>query len=180
MLPTKSLLRTALFTLALTATTSSPAGDLSDKDFAVLEKDIKAMSQAFADGNLEVFLTKTHPAIYKITGGKENFETILKEGVKQLRETGIKILSDEVQKPDRTYLSGKDEVCFVPKTSIMKMGEQKVKSKGFMLAVRSADGPWLYLDGSGLAKNPDLLWTLFPDLPKDLKMPDSSMELIEE
>ncbi len=40
--------------------------------------------------------------------------------------------------------------------------------KSFMLAVRPLDSQeWKYIDGAGLQKNPDMLYSLFSEIPRD-------------
>ena len=50
-----------------------------------------------------------------------------------------------------TYPAGSEEVCFVPRVSVMEVQGKKVKSTTFMVAVRyPATRDWKYLDGANL------------------------------
>ena len=153
--------------------------DLPAEDSRYITAEIKAMMMAFNEGNADLVIKKTHPAIWKLSKvGQENFEKALKQGAKQIMEMGIKIDKLKVEQPTTFYKAGKESVCFVPMSSVMQMKDQKIASSSFMIAAKGEQGEWKYLDGTFVRTNPDQLWTFFPELPKDVQLPETKMELL--
>ena len=137
------------------------------------------MMDSFNKGKPEDLIKKTHPAIFKLAGGEKRFKEAIRSAAKKMIETGVKIESSEVEAPKKFHKAGDELVCFVPKTSVMVMGGQRVKSTSFMIAARRDKQDWKYMDGAGLRRNRELLWTFFPGLDKDLKLPENTIELLE-
>jgi hypothetical protein len=49
-----------------------------------------------------------------------------------------------------------------------------------MVAVKGIDGIWRYLEGAGMRRNPNQLWVLLPDLPKDVELPENTIAAVED
>ncbi len=161
-----------LFLSITTAQETKPVHDF--------EADIKKIVKSTTTGDADFVISMTHPAIFKVAGGKEGFEATTKQVIAMLQEQGFQIESHECGKPTEIHDAGDQEICFIPQKSVMSFGDKKVKSENYMIAARKKpDGKWLYLDGSGLRQNPDALWMLFPDLPKSVKPPKQTMEVVE-
>ena len=135
--------------------------------------------ESFKKGDAQKLIDKTHPYLFKLVNGKEAFQAMIMQAAKQLIDRGIKIELEEITQPMDFYRTGEDIVCFIPKTSTITVDETKVKSVSFMIAIKSKQGKWSYLDGSGLSKNPDLLWKLLPKLPRDVALPENKKEIIK-
>ena len=170
---------TLLSLLILTSSLHSQ-DDIAENEAKAIAAEVNAMVGSFNKGDVKALLEKTHPAIYKLAGDQETFEQTLTQGAKQIMELGIKIDSLKVSEPTTLYKSGKDSVCFVPMSSVMHMGDQKIASTSFMIASKAEAGEWKYLDGSALKANPEMLWTFFPDLPKDIKLPPHTVQLAQD
>ena len=150
--------------------------DVNKEDIATLKSEIEKMFADFEKGDAQALIDKTHPSIHKLAGGKEKFETMTKNVVAQMSQMDVKFLESELGEPTQLYPAGDEEVCFVPRTSVLEVQGTKVQSIGFMIAIRKTrEKGWKYLDGSGLRKNPNLLSTLLPDLPKDIKYPPNEV-----
>ncbi|MGB2401995.1 MAG: hypothetical protein ACPIA7_01145 [Akkermansiaceae bacterium] len=162
------------FTTSLHAQQALPADESR-----VITAEVKAMMLGFNEGNAELIIKKTHPAIWKLAGGQEKFESSIAQAVKQMMDTGIKIDSLKVEQPSTFYKAGKESICFVPMSSIMHMKDQKIASTSFMIAVKGEQGEWKYLDGTFVRTNPDQLWTFFPELPKEVELPETKLELLQ-
>ena len=76
------------------------------------------------------------------------------------------------------YPAGEEEVCFVPRTSVVEIGGKRATSMTFMIAVRKPGGEWKFLDGAGLRKHPDLLYRLLPDLERGIELPHNMIEAL--
>ena len=167
-------------TAALLGSIAVDAATLSAREVAQLHSDIESMHNEFARGDTRQLLDKTHQAIYSLTGGKKSFEAFVREAAKQALSSGIKYISVELGTPTRTYAAGEEEVCFVPKIAVMEMeGKRRGKQTGFMIAIRKlGSDEWKYLDGSGLRKDPDQIYTLLPELERGIELPPMAMELL--
>lgn len=160
-----------LFSVSLTAK------ELDKKESEFVKKEISSMLLLFNKGDGKALLEKTHHSMHKLLGGKEKFEEMMTKVVKTVMDTGIKFESVKVGEPSKLYQAGDEEVCFVPKESILSMQGRRFKSINYMIAIRSLDTKkWSYLDGSGLKNNKDLLWQLLPKLTKDVELPPNTTE----
>jgi hypothetical protein len=150
---------------ALLLSVNAAAGTLKDAEAKALIAKIDEMMVMFEKGDPEGVIAQSHPAVYKISGGKAQYEQAARMGIAQLAKHKVKFISSKYGTPTRTYSAGDEEVCFVPRVSIMEFDGQRGRSTGFMIAIRS-----------GLVKNPDLLYTLFPKLERNITLPPHGVE----
>lgn len=152
---------------------------LSVAESEELRGQIIAVTTAFENGNAEALIEHTHPSLYALTGGRDAFAEMTLQALVQLRETGIKFLHAEVGTPTPIYPAGDEEVCFVPRVSVMEIQGKKARSTTFMIAIRPIGGKeWKFLDGAGLRKHPDLLYKLLPKLERGIVLPPNNLELL--
>ena len=162
---------------ALLLSVNAAAGTLKEAEVTALVARIDEMMAMFEKGNPEDLIALTHPSVYKITGSKEEFERVARNAIADLAKYNVKFVSSKYGTPTRTYKAGKEEVCFVPRVSIMQINGQQARSTGFMVAIRPVGGAqWKFLDGAGLAKNPGLLYTLLPKLERNITLPPHGVE----
>jgi hypothetical protein len=160
---------------------TAAAGTLTEGEADILRSEIATIYSAFERGDAEGIIRKTHPSLKKVFGGEDAFADVTRKAVDQLIESGLRIVSSETGMPTQTYPAGKEEVCFVPRTSVMELQGKKVRTTSFMIAIRKVgETEWLFLDGAGIAKQPELLYRLLPKLEQGVPLPPSSAELIEE
>lgn len=163
----------------LLATTAPPAlaGELTPVESVGLRQDVQAMLTAFAKGDAELIIARTHPSLKRLAGGDETYAQSTRDTVKALHKAGVVIISDEAGVPSRTYAAGDEEVCFVPRQSLLRVRETAIRSTSFMVAVRHVGASqWSYLDGAGLLDNPGMLWQLLPALESDVILPKGGAE----
>ena len=99
--------------------------------------------------------------------------------MKKQHSAGVVVISEDVGVPTRTYAAGEEEVCFVPRQSLIRVRETPMRSTTFMVAVRSVGGSgWTYLDGTGLQGNPHLLRQLLPALEPGVTLPKREIEVL--
>jgi hypothetical protein len=167
--------------LLLAAPAPGSAKDLSKEEVEAVKAEIDGMMSDFEEGDAKTLLDKTHDSIFELVGGREAFERGLLQGVKQIMESGIMFEESELGEPTELHRAGDEELCFVPRTSVIVAGGRKIRSVGFLVAIRPVDGePWKFLDGAGLRRKPELLWKLLPDLPKDIELPPNTQALVSE
>lgn len=174
----KSRFLAAFLSLAL-STFIFGAEKLSEADSAAVLEKAKALQTAFELGDVDAIIRGTHPVILKFVGSKEQFEKLTRDAFKSMAGK-VTFEKTEWGEPTASHMSGDDEVCFLPKVSILKVEEQRIRSVSFLIAARvKGTKDWLFLDSASVAKNPALLWTVFPGLPKDVTMPPNSTELVK-
>lgn len=155
------------------------AGELSPEDSVALRKEVQAMMDAFARGDTELIIARTHPSLKQLAGGDEAYARATRDTVKALRKAGVTIISDEAGVPGRTYAAGDEDVCFVPRQSLLRVREAPMRSTSFMVAVRRVGtSQWNFIDGSTLLDNPALLRQLLPALEPGVTLPKSGMEAL--
>ena len=153
------------------------AENLSEAEVAGLRAEVASMTTAFERGEPDELIERTYPALYELAGGQEAFATAVRQAVEQLRQTGITFVDSQVGTPTQLYPAGDEEVCFVPRTSMVEIQGKKFKSTTFMVAIRNKGGKeWKYLDGAGLIKNPDYLYRFLPGLQRGIELPPNGVE----
>ncbi|ALA88101.1 hypothetical protein YH67_18210 [Stenotrophomonas maltophilia] len=175
----RRLLAPLLFLLLATIAPTAVAGELTPSESAALRQDVQVMLAAFARGDAELIIARTHPSLKRLAGGDEVYARSTRDTVKALHEAGVTIISDEAGVPTRTYAAGDEEVCFVPRYSLLRVRESPIRSTSFMVAVRRVGAAqWSYLDGAGLLDNPELLWQLLPALEPGVTLPKGGVETL--
>jgi hypothetical protein len=92
---------------------------------------------------------------------------------------GVKYMKTDFGEPTTTYRAGKEVVCFVPRTSLIQVPGKQIKSKAYWVAIRTdGDSEWKFIDGAGIENNRESLWTMFPELPKDIQFPEWKQEAV--
>lgn len=162
------------------ALNANPSKELSKAEAKALKSEIEAMFADFESGETKTLLAKTHPSIFALIGDQAAFEKMTNQAMKQILAMGITFVSSELGTPTKLHKAGDEEVCFVPRVSVMKMQGMTMKSTGYMIAIRDAKGgAWKYLDGAGLRKKPKMLSALLPELATDIKLPTNTIEVLE-
>ena len=162
--------------LLVTAAVGEP---VSDADASRLRAEIAAMMTAFDRGDPSIFLELTHPSLQNLAGGPDAFAALVRQSLETLRQGGVRAISDEIGAPTQTYSAGEEEVCFVPRVTVMDIQGRRVRSTTFMIAVRRVgDSQWKYLDGAGLRRSPDLLYQLLPKLERGIALPANQVEVL--
>ncbi|HDS1137125.1 TPA: hypothetical protein QDZ75_001134 [Stenotrophomonas maltophilia] len=168
-----------LFLLLATLAPPALAGELTPAESAGLRQDVQAMLAALAQGDAELIIARTHPSLKRLAGGDERYARSTRDTIKALHKAGVVIISDEAGVPSRTYAAGDEEVCFVPRQSLLRVRETPIRSTSFMVAVRRVGAAqWSYLDGAGLMEDPSLLWHLLPALEPGVTLPKGEVETL--
>lgn len=155
------------------------AGTLSEAEVERLRADVAVLTTSFERGDAEALIQRTHPSLHALVGGPEAFAEITRKSVEQLRQSGVEFLDAEVGAPTQTYPAGDEEICFIPRISIMQIQGKKARSTTFMIAIRRAGKrEWKYLDGAGLRKHPELLYQLLPKLERGISLPLNMIEVL--
>lgn len=126
----------------------------------------------FARHDYDKFVKETFPGIIEMTGGRAKMIETMKVAFAQMDAQHVKFISHTSRPESRTTDAGKYEVLMLVEESVLEAGGKRVHVDSYSLAVRTKpNGPWTFIGGSGIAKTPQMLWALLPDLPKDYKLP---------
>lgn len=139
----------------------------------IIAPDLEHLGQDLKNNDYSFMQQKTHPSLINYVGGPENYQKLLTYAQNIFAQSNLEIQQVESSPPLYSYIVEQEEICFVPKTITMKLTGKTIKAPpSFMVAIRSRHShQWTYLDGSGLQKNPKMLFILFPNFPKDVKVP---------
>jgi len=153
------------------------AGELSPAETEALQRDVRSLLSTFARGDTDAMIARSHPSVKRFAGGDAAYAQAARNAMKALDDMGLKVISDDVGEPTRTYAAGGEDVCFVPRTTVFTIDAQTVKSLTFMVAIRSTGGTqWRYIDGAAMQAMPELLRQLLPELQPDVPLPRVSVE----
>lgn len=156
---------------------SALAGELSREDLSTIKADVGEIVEATIAGDVNGVMEKTHSSLVTLAGGTEKFNQMMDSAFEQLRTLDLKFVSWEIGEPDRLYAAGKEEVCFVPRSTVMEIDGKRVRSVTYMVAVRQKGTKnWSYLDGAGFRDNPEMLRRLLPELEANIRLPENWIE----
>lgn len=154
------------------------AAPLTPEDARNLEARAKKVAAAFDTSDADTIVEMTHPSLFALMGGRDRMLELTRTAMTQLKAMDVEMISSALGTPTESYTAGDELVCFYPRITVMRVGEKKAKGTGYLVSVRKLpDGEWLFLDGAGFRKNPQLLETLLPALPKDVKLPENKVEV---
>lgn len=122
---------------------------------------------------------KLVPAVLMRKFGEENVRKQFQADYEECKAGGMRFLETTFGEPTPVHVSEAQEVCFLPRTSILQMPDGKVRSTAYWVAVRELGSKeWKFLDGAPVNANRQALWGLFPSLPEDLKLPPWKQEAL--
>lgn len=120
---------------------------------------------------------KLVPAVLMRKLGEENVRKQFKADFDECKASGMRFLETTFGDPTPVHVSEGQEVCFLPRTSIIQTPDKKVRSTAYWVAVRELGSEeWKFLDGAPVNANQRALWGLFPSLPEDLTLPEWKQE----
>lgn len=153
-----------------------PPGEVKAISAAIAE-----MERCFRETNYDGIVKGTYPGLISEMGDGEEFRKTLEGAVATMQPGKVKIGTAELEVPAELHEAGEEWVCFVPKRNKVQVESQPILSVGFFVAIRKkAEKDWKLLDGAGLRRNPEMLWTLLPELPKVVKIPENKTGTLGE
>lgn len=159
---------------------TTPAEELSAAEKQVLRSDAEIIRRATEAGDGATIVAMTHPALVQAVGGPEKFAALVRNATQQIQAAKVKIVDSHLGVPSPVYRAGETRLCFLPKTTLIETGGKRAKSVTYLVAIQSPGSPrWLYLDGTGMRHDPQLLWRFFPLLSRDVPLPPNTVEVIK-
>ncbi len=148
-----------------------------EADFEQIKSDIVAMNDGLKNKDYAIILSKTYPALITLTGGKEAFQTLLKNNRINSDQQGMRTQKIEINKPLDNVIAGDEELCIIPTRLSIMTSKNLGEVNGSMIAIRSLnEQKWTYLNGAQ-TKNPTMLLTLLPEWPDNLILPEATVTL---
>lgn len=158
--------------LFLIITNDMNGKSLTQYEVGVLKQEINLMIKAFQKGDVTLIVEKTHSKLVELVGGKDLYKTAMKNAVEQIKSYGITYIGSQLDTPTELFDVDQEEITFVPRVSTMEVQGKKIKTVGYMIAIRDKKTKkWHFLDGAALRTKKEILWKLFPTLDKDIKLP---------
>lgn len=144
--------------------------------------EIKAQAQktatAFLARDWETVLDLTHPNLFRLTGGKDRAKGQIASAVQQLTEQGFQVTNYGVGKPSILQEESGWQVSFVPIMMTLKGQNRRIKSDGYLMALKGPeDQRWYFLDGAMLT--PQLLAAVAPPLAGKISLPPKRRPRVE-
>lgn len=153
-----------------------PPGAVEDIHAAIAK-----MERSFREADYDGIVKGTHPSLIGQAGGEEKFRKSLESAVAMMQSGKLKISEAQLEIPAELHNAGDEWVCFVPKRNTIEVDGRTVRSRGFFVAVKKKAGKeWKLLDGAGFRGNPEMLWTLLPELPREVAIPAVEREVVGE
>ena len=154
-----------------------PGEELSAEEVRVLRIDAETIQRAAASHDWATVTAKTYPGLITLAGGPEKFAEVTRHIAEEIQNNHIKVLETSLGAPSPLYEAGSEQLCFLPKAFLIEVDGQRVRSVSYLVAVRSSGkAGWRYLDGGGMQDDPQMLWRLFPQLPRTLALPPNTAE----
>ena len=160
----------ALFSVAFAQT--------DDPRIGQIKSGAGAVGAAMLSGDYKAVVDLTYPAIVDLLGGREKALVTVEEQMKAIKEHGISISSFTVSDPSEIKTGGAELFAAMPAVMEMKAPQKKITVKTFLIAISRDQGKsWSFADGTNLT--PELMKTIFPKFPPELKLPEKS-DLVEK
>lgn len=167
--------------LVVSSVCHADENELNTKEIEKLHLTIEKMYAEFEKGNIDLLIEMSHASIYNLAGSKKNLEEITKHAVSVMISQGMVFVSSRLGNPSKLYSAGEEEVCFIPRVSIIKFQEKVYESTGYLVAIRAKNSSdWRFIDGSGFNNNQDLLWQLLPKLSKNIELPPIHIDVLDQ
>ena len=159
--------------IAVFALCSVAFAQTEDPRLGQIKKGAGAVGAAMLAGKYTEVLDLTYPAIVDLMGGREKALATVAEQMNEIKEHGITLSSFVVDDSSEIKAGGAELFAAIPTTMEMKAPQMKITAKSFLLAISRDQGKtWSYADGTNLT--PELMKTLFPKFPAELKLPEKS------
>lgn len=158
-----------------------PGKPVPPEEVKAIHAAIAVMERSFREADYDGIVKWTHPSLIGQAGGEKKFRKTLESAVAMMQSGKVKISEAQLEVPAELHEAGEDWVCFVPKRNNIEVEDRTLRSVSFFVAVRKkSEKGWKLMDGSGFQRNPEMLWTLLPGLPREVAIPPVGREAVGE
>lgn len=131
----------------------------------------RRFQRAIDGGDAETFMKMTHPAIFRCGFTRDHWAREVRKTMR-LAASVTKLEGFRWGTISPVYLSDTDEVCFITRSYTSQVLDRRFHIVDYLIAARDVGtGEWFFVNGTNTGENPSMMWVLFRDLPKDLKLP---------
>ncbi len=138
-------------------------------------RDAKITAQATLDMDFKTVLKHTYPPILKLMGGEEAATDFIKQTFENMESQGFVFEKADVQEVSEVIKEHGQYRCYSHSINVMKMGDQRITSKSYLLGIYDEDKKiWYFLEAEKL-KNKALADQILPDFKTSLNIPKDDM-----
>ena len=146
--------------------------DVLPAEVETVQSDVRNIVNAAFEGDIDVMLDYTHPAIINAMGGRIAARQTLSGVIEQVRTLNMSLLSFSFPDDPIFVLGEEFRYVIVPTMSQISVNEGQVENVNFQFGIQSQrTGAWVYFEGSQLSD--EILASLFPDFPTDFEFPET-------
>lgn len=145
---------------------------------AAIKAEAENCSRAFTSGDFGKLIDLTYPKLIELSGGREKALAEVEGQMKELRDSGMKIISMTLGEPEPSVRAGATRVAVVPLRLRIEMPEQDIEVESFWLAVSTDEGKvWRFISGTSV--NADALKLFLPEAVGKIKLPAVKQHVME-
>jgi hypothetical protein len=139
----------------------------ADPDYkANVKKAAAAMGEATRKRDAAAIIDGTYEPLVAKGGGREKMIETVRSGL-----MSFEIIEFTASDPGELQTGGKNKFVVVPTSMTVQLKDTKLKLNSFLLGISADDGAtWKFISGQAAANEKDRD-ELFPEFPKDLKLP---------
>jgi len=138
-------------------------------------RDAKITAKATLDMDFKTVLKHTYPPILKLMGGEAAATNFIKQTFEGMESQGFVFEKADVQEVSEIVKEYGQYRCYSHSINVMKMGNQRITSKSYLLGIYDDDKKiWYFLEAEKL-KNKALTDQILPDFKTSLEIPKDEM-----
>jgi hypothetical protein len=139
-------------------------------------RDAEITSKATLEMDFKTVLKHTLPSVVDMMGGEENAVKYLNETFEGMTEQGFVFEKADIVNVSEIVQEQGQYRCIVENKNQMKMLNQRIKSKSYLLGIYNEDKDyWWFIEAKQL-KNNALVGQILPDFETNLEIPEDEMQ----
>jgi hypothetical protein len=162
------------FLVAVTCAVAAPAQTQAEKDpkLAAVKKKAQEIGEALKKQDYAKVVDLTYPKAIELMGGREKAISAIEAEMRQLKETGLSLVSLKIGEPAELLAEGKNTFAILPTTTEMSATGGKILIASYFLGISPDEGKtWTFIDGNGLS-TAEKRKQVLPKLPEELELPE--------
>jgi len=150
------------------------SSELSDApQRAALKLKASEFLNAVREENHQHLLELTHPSLVQNVGGKEKFLELMRENAVEGKRLKLVIKDVEIAEPDSISYVKEEAYAIVPfKQHVSMPTGDELKSTYLIAASTDVGRTWVFITEAAVNNNRQIILTLLPNFPPDLKLPE--------
>ena len=146
--------------------------DALPAEIETVQSDVRRIVNAAFEGDIDVMLDYTHPAIINAMGGRITARQTLRGVIQQVQALNMSLVSFSFPADPIFVLGEEFRYVVVPTMSRIAVNDGELDSVNFQFGIQNQrTGAWVYFEGSQLSD--EILASLFADFPTDFVFPET-------